>query len=350
MELIIKIYDNFTDIQPKEQIEVYNSLEIREDLTSYSYCDLTIPIFDWINELDIVRIYEIQNTDKLLFEGYIDILNPWLEEIKLNIKDYKSLLKRKGLVTDKNYTNQTPKQIIDDLISYYNWLGDNWVCISSVSTQLNKEYKIGDNIYDIINEIAQELQKQWIIYWTTIYFADLVWDDYTSWVDYTEIVYDYEDFAGNNITNIELIKYGDIANIIVWVDQTWNKEVKTDSTSITNYWPLFESINVRDWDLGTITQAYLDFKKTPQKLFNLNTDFTLDLRELFIWDKVAVRIENVNSYLDYEWDGYIISKTTSIQNATKVINYNISTATIQIKDFIQRMRDIESSINYLSIK
>jgi len=46
MELIIKIYDNFTDTQPKEQIEVYNSLEIREDLTSYSYCDLTIPIFN----------------------------------------------------------------------------------------------------------------------------------------------------------------------------------------------------------------------------------------------------------------------------------------------------------------
>jgi hypothetical protein len=46
MEIIIKFYNSFDDLLPKEQIEYYNDLTINENLTSYSYCDLKTPIID----------------------------------------------------------------------------------------------------------------------------------------------------------------------------------------------------------------------------------------------------------------------------------------------------------------
>lgn len=347
MEIIIKFFDKTSDTLPKVQIENYWTLEIDEDLTSFSSCNLTIPIIEWIEALDIVRIYEIQDTDVLLFEWYIDTLEPWINEISLTIKDYKAFLQRKWLIQDVTYTTQTVKQIIDDMISYYNALWDNWVCISSISDTLTKDYSMGDNIYDILNELAIELQAQWIIYWTTIYFAPLVWDDLTSWVNFTEIIYNWIDPSENNINSISLSSYWNIENIIVWIDSNDNKTVKTDSTSIALYWPLFWTINTRSWDLETFTQTYLDFKKVPQNIYKLEIEpFTIDVN---IWDKVAVRIEETNSYLNYEGSAYIITKNTKIENATKVITYGVSTYNVKIIDFLNTMREIESAINYLSI-
>lgn len=347
METIIKIYNKTTDLLPKLQIENINSLEISENLTSYSYCTLSIPVIEWIEELDIIRIYEIQDTDILLFEGYIDSFTPWINEITLEIKDYKALLQRKWILADVTYTTQTPKQIIDDMISDYNSLGDNWFCVSWISDTTTKELTMWDNLYDIINELANESWSQWILYWTTIYFNELVWDDYSTWINFKEIIYNWIDTSENNINTIKLTQYWDVENIVVWIDESGNKILKTDSASIATYWPMFWKINVRDWDLETLTQAYLDFKKTPQKIYKLEIEpFTIDVN---IWDKIHARIEEVNSYLNYEWAVFVITKTTKIENATKVVTYWVSTSNIKVKDFIHTMRDIETAINYLSI-
>ena len=347
MELIIKFYDSITDTLPKEQIEYYNSIDITENLTSYSYADIDIPLVIWLEELNIVRIYEILDSDTLLFEWYIDSITPWVDNINIQIKDYKWLLQRKLIVENKTYIAQTPKQIIDDLILYYNWLGDNWLSISGVWTTINKDIVIGDNIYDVINEIANELQCQWIIYWSTIYFETLVWDDLTSWINFTEIIYNWIDYTENNINNIWLKNYWNIANIIVWIDQSDNKVILTDSTSITNYWPLSKKISFRDWNLTENTQAYLDLYKEPQKIYNIEIEpFTIDVK---IWDKVNTRIEETNEYLNYNWDSFIIIKNTKIENATKIITYWVSTVNIKLRDFIQLFRDIEWDINYLSL-
>lgn len=346
MDLIIKIFNSINDVRPKVTIEDFENLQLQEDLTSFSSWSCLTSIIDWIQKNDIIKIIEVWETDVIIFDWYIDTLEVWIEKLSLTFKDYKSLFQNKKILNNKTFTNQTPKQIIDNLIWDYNSKWDTWSCVSSITSTLTKEYKIWDNYYDIINEICDFLQIQWIIKNNIIYVQDFVWLDRTSWSNFFEFIYNGTDIAENNIINISK-KTTPIYNIIIWIDSNNNKTIKEDSTSITNNWPIANSINIRIWSLEEITQSFLDFYKTEKSYFEIESSL-LEIN-LNIWDKVKVRIEEAGSYLNFEWNAFIIWKETTFENNSKFIKYNISTNNIKIKSFIQRMRDIDSQINFFAI-
>lgn len=107
------------------------------------------------------------------------------------------------------------------------------------------------------------------------------------------------------------------------------------------------NINIRNGDLATITQSFLDFYKTEKVYYELESE--LLNQELNIGDKVAVRIEEAGEYLNFEWTAFIISKESDFINNSRFIKYNISTNNIKIKSFIQRMRKIDSELNFFAI-
>lgn len=346
MEYIVNIFDSLSDTQPKITIETFFSLKIQEDLTSLSSWEITIKEIEWIEKNDIIQIIEVWETDNIIFEWYIDDLVVWIEEIQITFKDFKAMFQNKKVLSDKTFTSQTPKQIIDNLISDYNSRWDTWTCISSISTTLTKELKIWDNYYDIINEICDFLQIQWIIKWNIIHVEEFVWENRTTWEEFFEFIYNAVDINENNIIQIDR-KSTPIYNIIVWIDSNGTKIIKEDTTSITENWPIANTINVRVWNLSDITQAFLDFYKTEKVYYELQSE--LLSQELNIWDKVAVRIEESNEYLNFDWEAFVITKDTDFVNNSKFVKYSISTNNIKIKSFIQRMRQIDTNINFFAI-
>lgn len=344
---LIKIFENIGDVRPKEIIEKFNRLSIQEDLTSFSSWILSINKIDWIKKNDIIQIIEvINNNDVVLFDWYIEDFEVWLNDLNITIKDFKNLFQNKKILSNKTFTNQTPKQIIDNLIWDYNLKWDNWNCISSITTTITKSYSIWDNYYDIINEICDFLQLQWIIKDNTIFVEEFIWEDKSSWVNFFEFIYNAIDITENNIISINR-KSTPIFNIIIWIDKDWNKSIQEDLTSINNNWPLSNNINIRNGDLATITQSFLDFYKTEKVYYELESE--LLNQELNIGDKVAVRIEEAGEYLNFEWTAFIISKESDFINNSRFIKYNISTNNIKIKSFIQRMRKIDSELNFFAI-
>lgn len=346
MDYIIKIYNSLNDTRPKVTIEDFESLKFQEDLTSFSSWSCTTSQIEWILKNDIIKIIEVGDTDNIIFNWFIDDLEVWIEKINITFKDFKWLFQNKKVLSDKSFTNKTPKEIIDNLIADYNSRWDNWICTSDITTTITKQYKIWDNYFDIINEICDFLQIQWIIKNNEIIIKNFVWVDRTLNADFFEFIYNWTDIAENNIITINR-KTTPIYNIIIWIDKDNNKTIKQDNTSITNNWPIANTISVRVWSLEAITQAFLDFYKTEKYYYEIQS--SLLEANLNIWDKVKVRIEEAGDYLDFEWNAFIIWKETTFENNSKFIKYSISTNNIKIKSFIQRMRDIDSNINFFAI-
>lgn len=345
MEYLIKIYEGINDVYPSIQFETFYNLNFTEDLSSFSSWTITVKNIEWIKKNQVIQIIEIWDTDTILFEWYIDDLTVWINDIEITFKDYKAFFQNKKVLEDKTYTSQTPKEIIDDLIWDYNTYWDTWTCISDVTSTFTKELSIWDDYYSIINEICEFLQIQWIIKKWVIYVKEFIWTDRSSWTDLFEFVYNPVDITENNIIDINR-KSSPIYNIIIWVDSDENKIIKTDTSSISTYWPIANSITIRNWSLEEITQAYLDFYKTPKYYYELESE--LLSQNLNIWDKVAVRIEEAWEYFNFSWDAFIINKETKIENASKIINYNISTNNVKVKSFIQTMRDIDNQLNFFA--
>lgn len=344
MEIVLKVYNGGAIVT---QIQDIIECTIDYDINNYNSCTVTIPVIDNLNKYDFIELYEVTTTDSLLFEWYIFDLEVWINEIQLIWRGTKELMNKKLVLSDKSYSNKTITEIMEDILSDWNlayW--ENWIFSTNDTTLIWKDFKTWDNVYDILEELSWLVGMVWTVEWNNIRVAELIWEDKTTWLNYTALIYNWKDPYETNISNLKSKSYSTISNIIIWVDGTW-KSTKTDATSIATFWALWEIKTFRDWDLEDSTEKYLDSKKEEQRIF----EFDIEVNELWVnvWDKLKLIIENANSYLNFEWDVYVNTKKIELKNRTKIETIWVSDIYIYADTLTNKLRQLDKNIKLLNI-
>lgn len=346
---MIKIYSWIFDTIPIDTIETYFDAEIKEDINWVSSLNMTVKNeVTGLKRLQKIQFFEVENwEDVILFEWYISELNPWLNNIEIEAKDLRQLFQKKMCIQDYSFSSETLHNIINNIVSDWNneyW--ESWTVNINLTWTISKELKKGDNFYDIFYELWESFNWIWITKWTEIYFWEIVWEDKSVWEKFTEIIYNKNEPIENNLSEISRSNYSTIANIIFGTDGT-STIIKTNPSSISEFWPLAEYKNFREGDLETDTQSYLDIKSKEQFIYDIMPD--INSIDMNIWDKISLRIENVSEYLDIEGAVIVNSKNTRLINNTKVIEIWLSEIYVTKDNFVKKINDTKKTINLLKI-
>lgn len=347
MELVIKTYNNQFSTDVITQIQEVDKWVIEFDINNFGTAELTIPIINGINKFDKVEVYEVTGgLDTLVFTGYIFDFRITTEQIVLICRSVKELLNYKLVLSDKSYTNQTITTIIEDILGDWNtayW--DFWTFFSADTSLISKDFKTGDNLYDIIEELAGVLWLVWDVIGNQIEVKELIGEDKTSVVNYKEFFFNGNSQAISNISEPILTSYPTLRNVVIGIDWT-TKSTKSDTTSINEFWSLGEIKSFRDWELATQTQEYLDSKKDEQKIFNFDA---FDVEWLNIGDKIKLFIENTNEYLDFEWDAIINTQKIEYLNRDKIVSVWVSSIYVYQDTLWNKIRQIDKNIKLLTV-
>ena len=346
---MIKIYSGVFDTTPIDTIDTYFDIEIKEDISWTSFMQLSLSNKQTgIKRGQKIQFFEIKDwQDVGLFEGYIDELSPWLDLLEITAKDFKDLMQKKLTTQSYNFVSKTLQEIVESIVSDWNsTYSENWTVNSNFTLTISKDIKQGDNFYDIFNELSETFLWAWTVKWNEIFFSEIIWEDKTSWSSFTEIIYNKNEPVENNLSDIKVVNYGTISNIIYWTDWT-NVSVKTNPISIANFWPLSEYRNFREGNLSDDTQKYLDIKSEEQLIYDISPD--VNAIDVDLWDKIKLRIENVSEYLDIEWDVIVNTKETTFEWNTKIIKVWLSKIYVTKDEFTKKINDTKKTINILKL-
>lgn len=220
-QYVLKIYSKQTDSTPIAQTSDIIDLTINEDINSISGAQVTLK-FDTLNiaQYRKVEIYEVgEISDTRLFLGYVDSFVPSFDKIVLTCKSEKGLLARKLVTTDRTYAAQTITTILTQLLGDWNTAyTEDWSISTSIVTTTSKTVKVGDNLYDIIQELATSVGAVWNCADRIITAEILLGTDYTGASNFKELVYNGDNPRENNINSVEYQSYGTLSNIIIGDD------------------------------------------------------------------------------------------------------------------------------------
>ena len=312
--------------------ETWNDTDIWQDFVSEW----------WARPYNKVEFYEVEWwQDILIFSWYIYNLKLTLTWYIIELRDENDLMNKKLVLSDKTYNSQTPLQILNDISSDWEtetW--ENWQIVSSVSDTITIDFKKWDTFYTVLNELSQQLGYNWNIKNQIISFNEVVWEDKSSGVNFEEIVYNGIDHSEDNITNINLEYYWNIANLIIWWDNT-NKILLKD---LDKRWAIGEYVGFYDWNLTEQTQRTLDLKS--QELFNYTFEVQLFKTNINLWDKIFVRIENSN-WLDFYWTVIVNKVKLELTNAVLLKNIEVETSVMKRNLLTTRLEGIERNVALL---
>lgn len=344
MELVLKVYNQSTITA---QIQDIFEANIDFDVNNFGTCSIKIPVIEGLKKYYNIELCEVDWVDRTIFKWYIYDLIVWTRDIEIIWRTIKELMNYKLVINEKSFVDKTMSEIVSDILSDWNTAySENWTFSTNDTTLITKDYKIWDNVYDIIEELSWLVWKVWDVNWTEIIVAELLGEDKTSWINNIALIYNWKDPYGSNIINPVSKSYSSLRNIIIWMDWDWKTRL-SDSTSITDFWALGEAKTFRDWDRVDNTQLYLDSKKDEQRMFEIDID--TDWLDINIWDKVNLIIENANSYLNFEWEVFVNTKSIQYINRTLKETVWISDIYVYVDNILNRLRQIEKNVKLLNL-
>ncbi len=343
--MIAKIYENQFSNTVTNIIDNINEFNIDLKINGWSRGELIIPFWDYdLKPYNKIQFYNIENwQDILIFSWYIYNVTLNLDWYKLEIRDENDLMNKKLLLSDKTYTAQTPLQILNDITSDWNTeTSEDFSVISNVSDTITIEFNKWDTFYTVLDEISQQLKYNWLVKSQTIFFDEIVNEDKTSWASFQELVYNWIDHSEDNINNLELEYYWNIANLVIW----WNSTTKVLKKDTDTRGVIWEYKSFYDGDLNVQAQDYLDLKK--QVLFNFKFEITLDKTDINLWDKVSCRIEETpNDLLNFDSDVIINNINLEFKNAKLFKTLSVDTQIVKRNLLSTRLEGIERNVNLL---
>lgn len=352
MEYVLKIYSNQNSTLPFNTIENLNNIDINWDLNDFSLMKLDLPInILWLSQFNKVELCTTDNgVDTVEFWGYIHSIKPSLWKISLECRDYKALLLKKLVLADKHFAGDTPATAINAILQ--DWLsatneGRNFS--TTYTWTFNKDISEWDNWFDVLDEIWDLCWCVWNVSWNTIYFEQIIGIDRSLPASplFFELVYNGNDLTENSIDTVTTETYWTLANFVIWKSGAWKVQVQ-DNPSIIALWVFAEYKNFRDWDLTAQTNQYLTLKKNEQKIFKINWRKGI-WNDVNIWDKIHLRIENLNPYMDIITDVFVLQKSVSIENGTKIVMLTLAEIYATIDTLQKKLNNITKQLNLLSL-
>lgn len=362
MQFTAYIYRGLFETDPIDQLETIRSIEIEEQLDSFSTLSFVVDYYNdqtfWLNTRNLKEFLRVKlkkengSNEETVFDGVIFELVPNFEGVQVSCRDYRGFLSDKRYLTaDKTYTNQTSTQILDDLLAWLNAkttsdpYPENWTYSQDeVKTWLSKDWKKGTSYFTVFKELALEMGKSWYIKedWV-IQFKTVVWEDKTDGENYIELLFNGYEMAESNIGAIpEVTRQDTMANSIIPATGS----IVNNTESINNYIRLEEYQNLEGEELTN----YLAKSSQPQIIYTLDIKFTELDGELNIGDKVAIRIETGIIHLDIEGEVFITKKKSQIKwNEIQTIQVDVSEIDIARNTFLKKFKEVRQEIKNLKI-
>lgn len=320
--IIAKFLTSLRDDTVIAQEEIESQLNITENLDWFGFANFTMPVIDWIEEDVVVELYRVENTDKLLYRGYIHQIKPiWLQfwQMEVTLRSEKAVFYRRLILSDTSYSNQDIKTVIEWLVNVYNttyW--ENWVVSTDFNENVSIDVTTGDDIYDILDELAEQTDAKWIVNNWNIEFKRNLGVDRSTWSLYQEVIYDWAFPNNANIASIDVVWTATRANIVIWSDGS--STTVDDSWYTTRlYWATYERF--RDWDVANKTAKRLEKRDRLQRIYNVEVEQNTITAN--IGDKIKLIVENTNSFFDIDDSVIVKKKNTSISNWLISINYEL---------------------------
>lgn len=393
---LIKIYGNSNSDLIEQQIFNIYDFSIKEDLMSFDTAKITLPnTTTWLRKFQKVEIIEIthdiQNTtwteavyenledltknleyytmnledvglissstttitrqvnsqDNVIFQWFIQDMNVNSTSIWLTLRSQKALFERKGILSDKTYSNKTISFILDDLFSDWNtFTWETYTYETDISQIITKDFKEWDSFFNILDELSELTWAVWNILENKVYFKTELWEDRTTWDNFLSLKYNRQIPKANNILEPIMQSNWVLANIIIW--KSWaTKQTVKDTNSIATYWALAEFISFREWDLTNQVNQALDLKKQEQRLYKI--DLETNKVNANIWEKLVLSIENTDEYRNFTWDVTVQTKELTLVNWTKFVKLWVSDVIVITDSFSNKIRQINKEVKLLNL-
>lgn len=340
--IILKTYPNTFSSSPNLQTEEIYSCKIKEDIKNFSTAEVKLPVeYSWLSQYTTVELCEIEwFSDIPFFRWYIYSIVVDENEVSLVLRNEKALLQRKAIVNDVTYSSQTIGSMVNSILTQWNTpYSESWSSsVTASATTYTVSFKQGDNIYQALDTVCNLENLQWTSLWGVVTVKALLWEDKTTWPNYTEAVYSRNNPWESNISKLTLESTWTLSNIIIGTNGV-SKNTQTDAPSIAQFWPLYEYVQFRDWQLATQTTEYLNKQKNDRRVWKM----TPNVWELSanVGDKIVLRIEWFAQWFDTESQVNVIAKETTIKNSQKIETIQLSDNIIEIDTFTKKIQKIK---------
>ena len=342
--LIARVYPHYRSQEVIAQSEILSQAVIEESIDGFSVAKLEISMLPGMDTWCKIELYEVGNTeDRLVFRGNIYELKPlWQRWNMLAIvaRGEKALLHQRKALKEYKFTNKTISAIVTELLQNYNTeYNEDWGFETWNDESLTLEVGVGDDYYDIFDEICEQKELFWEVEDGIISFKKSGND-----LRDTQILeYDWLSPNPGNITNIELIGTATGGNVVLVEDSNGKKTI--DKSQFSGLLTGVVSKQIRKGDNAEKAKQFAREQARPQRKYQIQV--ANGSIEAKVWDKIKVEVVNTNSFYDYQWDAMVQSKVITYANASKVVQYGIEEFMVSPFSWETWVEVVEKSIKLL---
>lgn len=342
--LIARVYPHYRSQEVIAQSEILSQAVIEESIDGFSVAKLEISMLPGMDTWCKIELYEVGNTeDHLVFRGNIYELKPlWQRWNMLAIvaRGEKALLHQRKALKEYKFTNKTISAIVTELLQNYNTeYNEDWGFETWNDESLTLEVGVGDDYYDIFDEICEQKELFWEVEDGIISFKKSGND-----LRDTQILeYDWLSPNPGNITNIELIGTATGGNVVLVEDSNGKKTI--DKSQFSGLLTGVVSKQIRKGDNAEKAKQFAREQSRPQRKYQIQV--ANGSIEAKVWDKIKVEVVNTNSFYDYQWDAMVQSKVITYANASKVVQYGIEEFMVSPFSWETWVEVVEKSIKLL---
>ena len=357
---VLKISTDYTDEGMVAQIMNPSAIDFTDSLNAYDKFTCKIPIIHSdipeITELKKAAFYEVDDgEDILLWSGYVDEPEHDLNWLYFSASDEKRFLKEgRIIIAEKDYSaGATVNAVMTELVNEANTRsGSDTGSLSFVtdigSETINDIFPAGTNYFDIIKKIADKFDAQFTVRLNVIYLQTRIGTDRTSGTDLFELI---SSKLSPNDSNISNLKYKRLGNNIVTFLYATNGTDNTTKTSTSDFPYMEKSQSFSGDDLATDAQAFVDKGAVSQAEITVELNQVLiDYYRLNVGDKIHIRVEQDNTFLDFEDDLEVISKRTTVTNGELTFDAKVSSTTKQVVTGQVKLAGLETRIKTLELR
>jgi len=359
---VLKISTDYTEGGTLAQIMNPSSIEFAEELVGYEDFTCKIPIVHpdvaQITEHKKAAFYEIvDGSDVLIWSGYVDEPEHDFNWLYFSASDEKRFLREaRIIIVDKDWSaGKTVTDALTELCNEANTRSGSDTGSLTFETDIGSEvindtFSAGTDYLSILQKIAEKFEAQLTVRLNVIYLKTRIGTDRTSGVNFFELVASKGSPNENNISNLRYKRHGNqIVTYLYATNGTSNVSVTPTTPSEFPY--IEKSQSVSGDDLTTDAQAYVDKYSLSQAEIEAELDQVLiDFYDLNVGDKIHIRIDQDNTFLDFEDDLEVIYKKSRVINGDLLFEAKVSTSTKQVVSGQAKLAGLETRIKTLELR
>ena len=328
---VIKISEDYTDSTIEAQFINPFDIKYIEELLDTNDLEFTLDINDpqiaSIIEYKKVTLYEVgSNVDTLLWTGYVSNPSNDFERMFVICSDEKRYMQKKVIYEDKNWSSISIDTILSTLVTEANTrsggLHGDLTYETSLTDVITKDFKKGTTYFDILQQLAETLGAEWRVEENKIIFETIIGEDKTSGANFVELISNRTSPVESNIAGYKSQRNGNfISTAVIGKDGSGYSE-QDDNTATFGYVESSQSFS--DGDLIAQTTEYLNERKVSQAEIELIINpNTLDYRDVSIGDRVHIRINHNNPFIDLNNDVIVLEKIVEIKERQAIASLKV---------------------------